>query len=71
MIEIDCRGYSCPIPVVKTKKGIEENPGKDIKVILNSQTAVENVKRLGGNSGYDVSVSRDGDDYVLTLKPLK
>jgi tRNA 2-thiouridine synthesizing protein A len=71
MIEIDCRGYSCPIPVVKTKKGIEENPGKDIKVILDSRTAVENVKRLGENSGYNVSFSQDGNDYILTLKSLK
>ncbi|MCK4721832.1 MAG: sulfurtransferase TusA family protein, partial [Dehalococcoidia bacterium] len=26
MIEVDVRGFSCPIPVVKTKKAIEEHP---------------------------------------------
>ena len=71
MIEVDYRGYSCPIPCEKMKRVCEENPGQEIKILLDDYTAVQNVTRLGGNSGYDVSVSRDGDDYVLTLKPLK
>lgn len=46
-IEIDARGYSCPVPCVKTKKAIDENPGKEVKVLIDTQTAVENVTRLG------------------------
>ena len=70
-IEIDARGYSCPVPCVKTKKAIEENPGKEIKVFIDTQTAVENVTRLGKNSGYTVTESREGNDYILVLKPAK
>ncbi|MDD4230762.1 MAG: sulfurtransferase TusA family protein [Dehalococcoidales bacterium] len=69
-VEIDVRGYSCPIPVVKTKKAMEENPGKELKVLSDTQTAVQNVTRLGKNSGYSVNVSQEGDDYILTLKPV-
>lgn len=69
-VEIDVRGYSCPVPVVKTKKAMEENPGKELKVLSDTQTAVQNVTRLGKNSGYSVNVSQEGDDYILTLKPV-
>jgi tRNA 2-thiouridine synthesizing protein A len=69
-VEIDVRGYSCPVPVVKTKKAMEENPGKELKVLSDTQTAVQNVTRLGKNSGYSVNISQEGDDYILTLKPV-
>lgn len=70
-IEIDTRGYSCPIPVVQTKKAMDENPGKEIRVLADNQTAVQNVTRLGKNSGYSVDVCQEEDDYVLVIKPLK
>ncbi|MFA5450840.1 MAG: sulfurtransferase TusA family protein [Dehalococcoidales bacterium] len=70
-IEIDVRGYSCPVPVVKTKKVIEENPGKEIKILIDTQTAVQNVTRLGKHSGYNVAESQEGNDYILVLKPPK
>jgi len=70
-VEVDVRGYSCPVPVVKTKKAMEENPGKELKVTLDTQTAVQNVTRLGKNSGYSVASSQDGEDYILVMKPGK
>ncbi|MDD2252361.1 MAG: sulfurtransferase TusA family protein [Dehalococcoidales bacterium] len=70
-VEVDVRGYSCPVPVVKTKKAMEENPGKELKVITDTQTSVQNVTRLGKNSGYKVDVREDGEDFVLVLIPEK
>lgn len=70
-VEVDVRGYSCPVPVVKTKKAMEENPGKELKVITDTQTSVQNVTRLGKNSGYKVDVREEGEDYVLVLIPEK
>jgi TusA-related sulfurtransferase len=26
MVEVDVRGFSCPVPVVRTKKAMEQNP---------------------------------------------
>ena len=69
MINIDARGYSCPIPVVKTRKAIDENPGESISTIVDSDVAKENVARLAGNHGYKVSVVKTDDEYYLTLTP--
>ena len=69
MIDIDARGLSCPIPVVKTKKAIDTNPGKSIVVLVETAVAKENVTRLAESKGYSVKVEEVGNDYRLVLKP--
>jgi len=46
MTEVDVRGLSCPIPVVKTKQAMESNPSDEITVLLDSNVSKENVTRL-------------------------
>jgi len=69
MIEIDVRGYSCPIPVVRTKKAIEENPGKPVTVLVETATSKENVSRLAHSKGYSVKVEQVPDGYKLHISP--
>jgi tRNA 2-thiouridine synthesizing protein A len=69
MIEVDVRGYSCPIPVVKTKKAIEENPGQALTVLVETATSKENVLRLAQSKGYSVKVEQVPDGYKLQINP--
>ena len=69
MIEIDARGLSCPIPVVKTKKAIEKNPGSEIAVLVDNQVAKENVLMLALDKGYSVNQEKLDDGFRLVLKP--
>lgn len=69
MIEVDVRGFSCPVPVVKTKKAMETNPGKELTVLVDAAVAKENVSRLAENQGYSVSVEKVDDEFKLTLTP--
>ena len=72
MIEIDVRGFSCPIPVVKTKKAIEEHPGEPITVMVETEVSKENVTRLANSKGYSVTLEKAaGDEYHLQLIPSK
>ena len=72
MIEVDVRGFSCPIPVVKTKKAIEENPGEVVTVLVETTVSKENVSRLAGSKGYGVKVEEvSGGEYCLQLTPLQ
>ncbi|MGN0905785.1 MAG: sulfurtransferase TusA family protein [Bullifex sp.] len=66
MKTIDCRGLSCPEPVVQTKRAIGGQ--KELAVIVDNVAARENVTRLGNALGYDVNVKSDGGEYTLTLK---
>ena len=69
MTEVDVRGYSCPIPVVKTKKAMDENPGDTLTVIVETQVSKENVSRLAEGRGYTVEAEEVSGEYRLTLKP--
>ena len=69
MTEVDVRGYSCPIPVVKTKKAMDENPGDTLTVLLETQVSKENVSRLAEGRGYAVEAEEVSGEYRLTLTP--
>lgn len=71
MIEIDARGLSCPIPVVKTQQVINKNPGLEIIVLVNDLVAKENVSRLAESKKYAVKSEKIEDGFRLILKPNK
>lgn len=69
MIEVDVRGFSCPIPVVKTKKAIEEHPDEPLTVLVETAVSKENVSRLAEGKGYSVEVEEVEDGFCLSLSP--
>ncbi len=70
MIEIDVRGFSCPIPVVKTQKAMQDNPNEELAVLVETEVSKENVSRLAESRKYSVAEKAVSDDeYVLTLTP--
>lgn len=63
---VDARGLACPQPVVLAKQAIEAN--EKIKVIVDNDTALENVKRLGTKLGCDVKIEKKRDGtYEINL----
>ena len=71
MIEVDVRGLSCPIPVVRTKKAIEEKPNQSISVLVETAVSKENVSRLAESKKYSVKAEKvAGDEYRVLLTPL-
>ena len=69
MVEVDVRGYSCPIPVVRTKKAMEQNPQETLTVLTETATSKENVSRLAQSQRYSVKVEEVSGEYRLTLTP--
>ena len=69
MIEVDARGFSCPIPVVKTKKALEDNPKEDIEVLVETAVSKENVTRLAESKGCSVKTEEIEDGYRLLISP--
>jgi len=69
VIEVDVRGFSCPIPVVKTKKAMDDNPGEELTVIVETEVSRENVARLAESRGYAVRTAKVSGDCMLTLTP--
>ena len=71
MIEVDARGLSCPLPVIRVKEAIEANPGEEIRVLIDAMVTVENVTRMAHNMGLAVDEPiEEGDDIILNLRAI-
>jgi tRNA 2-thiouridine synthesizing protein A len=70
MIEVDARGLSCPIPVVRTKEAIDQKPDMPLVVLVDNEVSKENVSRLARSRGYSVEVETAEDGFRLLLSPL-
>lgn len=66
---LDFKGKACPVPVMGTKKYLDENNNSlELGVQVDNMAAVENVRRLLENNGFSVSVSGGGSEYLLSGK---
>lgn len=65
---IDTRGRSCPEPVIMTKNFIEHNPREDLKILVDTQVAVENITRFATNKGFHVKTIENNGEYEVHIK---
>jgi selenium metabolism protein YedF len=69
--KIDAKGLACPQPVVLTKNSMKEF--SNIEIIVDNETAAENLKRLASSSGWSYEQSLSGDNFIINItsdKPL-
>ena len=65
---IDARGLSCPQPAMLVRLAIQKTSKGTVAVLVDSDTARENVSRLGKNSGWAVTVQEQPDSsYRIVL----
>lgn len=67
MTELDCTGLSCPIPVVKTKKALKDNP-EGLNVLVDNMAAKENVSRFSATMGYNVTVTENDGTWKIEIR---
>lgn len=64
---IDARGRSCPEPVMMTKNALDSNPNMSLKILVDTNVAVENIKRFVSNKGYKVHVDKKDDEFQIQI----
>jgi len=67
MKEVDARGLSCPLPVLRTKETIEKEEG-DILVKVDSASSRDNVERLAKSKNRAVEVQEKDEEYHILIK---
>lgn len=65
MNTLDARGFSCPEPVIMTKKALAA--GLPLTVTVDSMTPVNNISRFAKNAGYTVSYKTVEEDFEITI----
>lgn len=63
---VDARGLSCPEPVIRTARAISEG-AEHIEVLVDTDTARENVLRLAAKKGYEASVQEERGCFRILL----
>lgn len=71
MKQLDMRGKACPMPVIETKKVLEEvKKAEEITVLVDNEIAVQNLTKLAGHEGMNVSSEKHSDkEYSVVFTP--
>ena len=65
-MQLDARGKACPMPVLLAKKEIDGGC-QDLTVLVDNETAVENLTRLGNSAGMRVATGENADGRFVRL----
>lgn len=69
MIKVNAIGDNCPIPVIKTKKAMQEITGAEtIEVLVDNEIAVQNVTKMATSVGGTVTSEQTAEkEYKITI----
>jgi selenium metabolism protein YedF len=67
-IDIDARGLECPRPVVKVKEALERG-SRSFTILVDNETARDNVSRFARSSGCTVEVNAHEEGFAITVTP--
>lgn len=62
---VDARGLACPEPVLLVRKAIAGND--EVTVIVDNETAVENIRRLATKAVFAFAVTEKGEGWEISL----
>lgn len=65
MKTVDAKGLVCPVPIIKTKKALRDND--TVKILTDDETALENLRKMAQQLGYEYSVQKENDQVVSAL----
>lgn len=66
---VDARGLSCPQPVIMTLNGIKKTTEDDLIIVVDTDTAKENVSRAAGTRGWKViDIEQEDEGYRITIR---
>lgn len=64
MSKIDTRGLSCPTPVLLTKKEVDKG-STNLEILVDNNTAKNNVERFLKKSGFSYATLEDSDNIII------
>lgn len=67
MEKVDARGMFCPQPVLMAKKAIERS-SEGIVILVDNNTAKNNVTRFLKNQGYKLEYKNEGEDILIIAR---
>lgn len=63
--ELNAVGLTCPMPVIKTKKALEEN--QVVETLVDNEIATQNLEKLATQLGYNYKKVKRGENFLVTI----
>jgi len=64
---VNCRGLSCPEPVLLARQALQEAGENEVEVVVSNAVARDNVARAAKGLGWNVTVEEEGEDFKLKI----
>ncbi|WP_085993138.1 sulfurtransferase TusA family protein [Oceanobacillus senegalensis] len=62
---LDAKGLACPMPIVKTKKAMDEiNPGEVLEVVVTDKGALNDIPAWVKSAGHNVLEQKTVEDVL-------
>ena len=66
--ELDARGLSCPLPILKTKKSLNDlTSGQVLKVVATDPGSVKDMQAFANQTGHSLISSAEADNTFTFL----
>jgi len=71
--ELDARGLSCPLPILKTKKSLADMaPGQVLKIIATDAGSIKDMQSFAAQTGHELlSSTEENGEYIFYMKKKK
>lgn len=67
MIKVNAIGFVCPVPVIMTKKALNEINEGEIEVLVDNETAKQNLEKLAKELGYEFKSCKVGKNFQVVI----
>lgn len=71
MVKVNAVGFVCPVPVIMTKKALNEIAEGEVEVLVDNETAKQNLEKLAKELGYEFKSCKLEENFqvVINKKP--
>jgi len=72
-VKLDCKGLSCPLPVIKTKKEIDRMKiGQVLEMIATDPGSVNDMAAWSHRTGHEIlEHKQDNGSFIFYIKKIK
>lgn len=67
MTKVNAIGFVCPVPVIMTKKALKEIDKGEVEVLVDNETAKQNLEKLAKELGYEFSSNKIGENFQVII----
>lgn len=67
MIKVNAIGFVCPVPVIMTKKALNEINEGEVEVLVDNETAKQNLEKLAKELGYEFKSCEVGENFQVVI----